>query len=92
LLKVIIASFARILWLDVKSLYFWLYRHIVKIDETIDNVCYSSSPFILVLLISLYSLAWRRVTLLKSKVNEEFKIYYLRRCDYNLVLIREARL
>jgi hypothetical protein len=50
------AGFARFLGLNVKSLYFWLYRHAIKPDEIVDNVCYSSSLFLLVLLISLYSL------------------------------------
>jgi len=65
------ASFARFLRLKVKSLYFWLYRHAIKLDETISNICYIYSLFILMLLISLCSLAWKRVTLLKPKVDEE---------------------
>jgi hypothetical protein len=39
LLKVVMAGFARFLGLDVESLYFWLYGHAVKPDETVDNVC-----------------------------------------------------
>jgi hypothetical protein len=57
LLKVVIASFARFLRLNVKSLYFWLYRHTIKLDETVSNVYYIYSLFILMLLISLCSLA-----------------------------------
>jgi hypothetical protein len=56
LLKVVMAGFARFLGLNVESLYFWLYGHAIKPDETVDNACYSSSPFLSVLLISLYSL------------------------------------
>jgi hypothetical protein len=57
LLKVVMASFARFLGLEVESLYFWLYGHAIKLDETVSNVCYIYSPFILMLLISLCSLA-----------------------------------
>jgi hypothetical protein len=71
LLKVVMASFARFLGLNVESLYFWLYGHAIKPDETVSNVCYIYSLFIPMLLISLCSLAWKRVTLLKSKVNKE---------------------
>jgi hypothetical protein len=71
LLKVVIASFAKFLGLEVESLYFWLYKHVIKLDETVSNVCYIYSPFILMLLISLCSLAWKRVTLLKPKVDKE---------------------
>jgi hypothetical protein len=57
LLKVVMASFAKFLGLEVESLYFWLYGHAIKLDETVSNVCYIYSLFILMLLISLCSLA-----------------------------------
>jgi hypothetical protein len=65
------AGFARFLGLEVESLYFWLYGHAIKPDETVSNVCHTYSPFISILLISLCSLAWKRVILLKSKVDKE---------------------
>jgi hypothetical protein len=77
LLKVVMAGFARFLGLEVESLYFWLYGHAIKLDETVSNVCYIYSLFISMLLISLRSLACKRATLLKSKV-DEFNIHYLR--------------
>jgi hypothetical protein len=49
--------FARFLGLEVESLYFWLYKHAIKLDETVSNVCYIYSLFIPMLLISLCSLA-----------------------------------
>ena len=76
MLKVVIAGFARFLGLEVELLYFWLYGHAIKLDETVSDVCYIYSLFILMLLISLCSLAWKRVTLLKSKVDKEFNIHY----------------
>jgi hypothetical protein len=78
LLKVVMAGFARFLGLEAELLYFWLYGHAIKPDETISDVCYIYSPFIPMLLISLCSLAWKRVTLLKSKV-DEFNIHYFRK-------------
>ena len=57
MLKVVIASFAKFLGLNVELLYFWLYGHTIKLDETVSNVCYIYSLFILMLLISLCSLA-----------------------------------
>ena len=41
LLKVVMASFARFLGLEVESLYFWLYGHAIKLDEAVSNVCYT---------------------------------------------------
>jgi hypothetical protein len=57
LLKAVMAGFARFWGLEVESLYFWLYGHAIKPDETVSNVCYIYSLFILMLLISLCSLA-----------------------------------
>jgi hypothetical protein len=80
LLKVAMASFAWFLGLEVKSLYFWLYRHALKPDETVSDVCYIHRPFCPVFAIhSLYNSAWKKVTLSKSKVDEKFNIHYLRR-------------
>ncbi len=80
MLKVVMAGFARFLGLEVKLLYFWLYGHALKPDETVSDVCYIYHPFTLVFTnYSLYSLAWKKVTLLKLKVDEKFNIHYLRR-------------
>jgi hypothetical protein len=73
------AGFASSLGLKVESLYFWLYGRAIQPNETISDVCYIYPTFVVVLLIiDSYSSAWKRVTLLKSKV-DEFNIHYLRR-------------
>jgi len=59
LLKVVMASFARFLRLNVESLYFWLYGHAIKLDETVGNIYYIYSSFIQALLITAYT-AWYR--------------------------------
>jgi len=38
LLKVVMAGFARFLGFEVESLYFWLYGHAIKPDETVSNL------------------------------------------------------
>jgi hypothetical protein len=79
LLKVVMAGFARFLGREIESLYFWLYGRPLKPDETVSDVCYIYRPFAPVFANhSLYSSAWKKVTLLKSKV-DEFNIHYLRR-------------
>jgi hypothetical protein len=55
------AGFTRFLRLEVKSLYFWLYKHSIKPDGTVSRIYYIYGPFISMLLISLYSLAWKSV-------------------------------
>jgi hypothetical protein len=54
LLKVVIAGFARFLGLEVGSLYFWLYRHAIKPDETVSDVCYIYRAFALMSLTTAY--------------------------------------
>jgi hypothetical protein len=51
------AGFAKFLGLKVKSLYFWLYGHAIKLNETVCNVCYIYSLFISMLLTTAY-IAW----------------------------------
>jgi hypothetical protein len=59
LLKVVVASFARFLGLKVGSLYFWLYGHAIKLNETVSDVCYIYCALALVLLTTAY-IAWHR--------------------------------
>jgi hypothetical protein len=52
------AGFARFLGLEVKLLYFWLYGHTIKPDETVSSVCDIYRTFVVVLLTTaLYSSA-----------------------------------
>jgi len=49
----------------------------IERDETVSDVYYIYRTFAPALLTTAYSSEWERVTLLKSKVDEEVNIYYV---------------